>query len=234
MKARTLLTTAALSALWLWQPAWAQGGADPIVRLAELEIAPAHLAAFTQAAQANVRASLRDEPGVLAMVAVADKAEPTRVSVLEMYADTAAYEAHLRAPHFRQFRATTDAMMTARRLIETEPVMLGAKPALPAHPLARLAQLTIDPAQLDAYKAAVREEIDASIRLEPGVLAIYAVAVKGQPHQLRFVELYADEAAYQRHRDSPHFQTYLVRTQPMITKRVLTEAEPVALGAKPR
>ena len=34
----------------------------------------------------------------------------------------------------------------------------------------RLAELEIDPAQVDSYKAALKEEIEASIRLEPGVL----------------------------------------------------------------
>ena len=45
----------------------------------------------------------------------------------------------------------------------------------------RVAELEIDPAQLDAYKAAVTEEIEDSIRLEPGVLAIYCVALKDSP-----------------------------------------------------
>lgn len=34
----------------------------------------------------------------------------------------------------------------------------------------RLAELEIEPAQLEAYKAALRKEIAASIRVEPGVL----------------------------------------------------------------
>ena len=42
----------------------------------------------------------------------------------------------------------------------------------------RLAELEIDPAQLDSYKAALKEEIEASIRLEPGVLTLFAVSVK--------------------------------------------------------
>ena len=36
--------------------------------------------------------------------------------------------------------------------------------------IVRIAELEIDPAQLDAYKLALKEEIEASIRLEPGVL----------------------------------------------------------------
>ncbi len=39
----------------------------------------------------------------------------------------------------------------------------------------RLAELEIDTAQLDAYKVALKEEIETSIRVEPGVLGLYAV-----------------------------------------------------------
>jgi hypothetical protein len=44
-----------------------------------------------------------------------------------------------------------------------------------------LAELEIDPVQLELYKAALREEIAASIRVEPGVLTLYAVSVKDHP-----------------------------------------------------
>jgi len=52
-------------------------------------------------------------------------------------------------------------------------------------PVVRLAELQIDPARLDEYKAALREEIESSIRVEPGVLTLYAVSVKGHPDQIR-------------------------------------------------
>ena len=42
----------------------------------------------------------------------------------------------------------------------------------------RVAHIEIDPAQIEAYKAAVSEEIKSSVRLEPGVLALYAVSDK--------------------------------------------------------
>ena len=51
----------------------------------------------------------------------------------------------------------------------------------------RLAELEIDPAQLDPYKAALKEEIATSIRVEPGVLTLYAVSVKDHPTQIRAV-----------------------------------------------
>jgi quinol monooxygenase YgiN len=98
----------------------------------------------------------------------------------------------------------------------------------------RIADLEIDPARLDAYKAAVTEGMDDAVRLEPGVIALYAVALKDNPNKIRFVEIYASEAAYLTHRETPHFQKYFETTKSMIVSRELLEGTPVKLVGKKR
>jgi quinol monooxygenase YgiN len=116
--------------------------------------------------------------------------------------------------------------------------LLGGAPvdtlAQPHGPVVRLAELQIDPARLDEYTAALREEIEASIRLEPGVLTLYAVSVKGHPAQIRLFEMYADQAAYEAHLNTPHFVKYKAGTQHMVKSLVLVETDPILLGGKPR
>ena len=102
----------------------------------------------------------------------------------------------------------------------------------PHLPFVRIAELEIDPAQLDDYTVAVKEEMETSIRVEPGVLAIYAVAEKGNASRLTFFEIYSDEAAYREHIASPHFSKYFQTTKSMITSRRLVDAVPVQLSAK--
>ena len=104
--------------------------------------------------------------------------------------------------------------------------------AAPPTPLVRIAELKIAPEHLEAYTRAVRKEIEISVRVEPGVLAIYSVAEKADPTSLRFFEIYADEVAYQSHLASPHFREYFQTTQHMITSRRLIETVPVQLSAK--
>jgi quinol monooxygenase YgiN len=99
-------------------------------------------------------------------------------------------------------------------------------------PLVRFAELEIDPEQLDAYKALLTEEIDASVRLEPGVLALHAVAVAGAPAHLRIVEVYADQAAYEAHLRSPHFLKYKSLTAGMVRALRLIETDPILLRDK--
>jgi quinol monooxygenase YgiN len=98
-------------------------------------------------------------------------------------------------------------------------------------PMVRIAELEIDAAQLDAYKAALKEEIEDSIRLEPGVLTLYAVSLKESPTSIRIFETYADENAYKAHIQSPHFLKYKTGTAKMVKSLRLVETDPVLLGA---
>jgi quinol monooxygenase YgiN len=212
----------------------AQSDPRPLIRWADLDVASAQLDGFEAAGRAHGEAVLRTEPGVFAFHAVSEIGNPARVRVFEMYEDAQAYQSHLKQPHFQQFIESTKAMMTGRQLYDMVPVRLGAKSRLTPSPHVRVAELDIAPAQLQSYIAAVTEEIDDSIRLEPGVLTIYSVAMKDRPNHLRFFEIYADEAAYKQHIDSPHFKKYVRTTQSMITSRQLFETRPVFLGLKQR
>lgn len=99
-------------------------------------------------------------------------------------------------------------------------------------PLVRIAELRIKPQALERYTAAVREEIETSVRIERGVLAIYCVAEQDDPTSLRFFEIYADEKAYQAHIASPHFRKYFDATKDMIVSKKLIDTRPVQLSAK--
>jgi len=101
-------------------------------------------------------------------------------------------------------------------------------------PIVRIAELEIDPVQLEAYKLALKEEIETSIRVEPGVLALYAVSVKEHPEQIRLFEIYKDMVAYESHLQSPHLKTYKRRTQQMVKALKLIETDPILLGSKSR
>ncbi len=71
--------------------------------------------------------------------------------------------------------------------------------------MVRLAKLVIDSTQLESYTVALKEEIEASVRLEPGVLTLYAVAEKNNPTHITILEIYADTDAYKAHLQTPHF-----------------------------
>jgi quinol monooxygenase YgiN len=96
----------------------------------------------------------------------------------------------------------------------------------------RIAHLWIKPDQLYVFKEAVREEMRDALRMEPGVIAIYAVADKSDPTKIMFFEMYANEEAYRIHRETPHFKKYFDTTKDMIADRILLEGVPVELRDK--
>ena len=100
------------------------------VRIAELEIDPPRVDAFAAAAREVGHASVRAEDGRLVLYAVAERSAPGRVRVFEIYRDSGAYQAHLQTRHFKKFRATTDAMVKSRTLIDATPLSLATKPGV--------------------------------------------------------------------------------------------------------
>src|SRR2546423_8733987 len=83
-------------------------------------------------------------------------------------------------------------------------------------PYVRVAEIEIDPAQLEPYSAAAKEQIEAAVRLEPGVLALYSVADKEDRAHVFVFEMYADLQAYKAHLETAHFKQYKSTTQKMV------------------
>lgn len=108
----------------------------------------------------------------------------------------------------------------------------GKSPASENEQMVRLARLVIDSAQLESYKTALKEEIETSIRVEPGVLTLYAVAEKEDPTHITILEIYADTAAYKAHLQTPHFIKYKTGTMAMVKSLELVETVPLVPGMK--
>jgi quinol monooxygenase YgiN len=96
----------------------------------------------------------------------------------------------------------------------------------------QVAQLEIDPGQLENYRVAVREQIEAAIREEPGVLVLYAVSDIETPARVTIFEVYRDMAAYNAHLESAHFKKYKALTEMMVRSLALMRSMPIMLGAK--
>jgi quinol monooxygenase YgiN len=98
--------------------------------------------------------------------------------------------------------------------------------------MVRLAKIVIDSAQLDNYKVFAKEEIETSLRVEPGVLTLFAVSEKDNPTHITILEIYADTAAYKQHIKTPHFLKYKNGTLHMVKSLELVEADPLIPGAR--
>jgi quinol monooxygenase YgiN len=96
----------------------------------------------------------------------------------------------------------------------------------------RIAKITIDPVHLEEYKTAVKEQIEAAVRIEPGVLTLYAVHDKNDPTRVTVFEIYADKAAYQSHVQTEHFKKYKSATARMVKSLELIDVDAIAMESK--
>ncbi len=98
--------------------------------------------------------------------------------------------------------------------------------------IVRIAEIEIDPAQSKGYRAALQKAVEAAERTEAGVLALNAVSVKGHPEQIRVFEVYASQAAYQSHLQTPHFKEYKARTKNMVRSLKLLDTDTIVLASQ--
>ncbi len=101
------------------------------------------------------------------------------------------------------------------------------------HRMIRMAKIQVDPAQLDSYNAALREQMTTAVKVEPGVLSYYAVADKADPSHITIFEIYADTAAYQSHIQTAHFKKYKATVQNMVKSLELEDVNLIGAAKKP-
>lgn len=101
---------------------------DFFIRLIKIKIDSTKIERFNRLAKTVMAPGIQKEQGVLMMYAVAEKNEPTNISVLEVYADAEAYENHLKTSHFIKYKTDSKPMIRSFDLIDVKPILLGSKP----------------------------------------------------------------------------------------------------------
>ncbi len=100
---------------------------DGIVRLSRIEVYPKYLDEYMKMATEVGATSLRTEPGVLTMYAVADKNNPCLITILETYASQDAYKSHIASPHFQKYKQGTLHMVKSLELCDQNPLNPDSK-----------------------------------------------------------------------------------------------------------
>jgi len=91
-----------------------------MIRLAKIKVDPKQLDKYNIALKEQMTIAVQLEPGVLTYYAVADKSDPTNITILEIYADTAAYKLHIETSHFKKYKKTVENMVKSLELIDVK------------------------------------------------------------------------------------------------------------------
>ncbi|SDZ65784.1 Quinol monooxygenase YgiN [Flavobacterium aquidurense] len=93
-----------------------------MIRISEIEIYPEHLSEYKAILKEESSASVKLEPGVLAIFPMYKKKDSTQIRILEMYQDNDAYQSHLKTPHFLKYKTTTVKMVKSLKLIDMDTI----------------------------------------------------------------------------------------------------------------
>jgi quinol monooxygenase YgiN len=69
--------------------------------------------------------------------------------------------------------------------------------------IVHIAELEIDPAQIESFKSAATDNISSTLKSEPDILEFHAVIKRGLPGRVVVFEAYASQQAYESHIQSP-------------------------------
>ncbi len=82
--------------------------------------------------------------------------------------------------------------------------------------IVRIAEIEVYPQYLNEYLAAAAEIQKASLAEEPGVVCLFPMQTKEDSCQIRILEIYASQQAYQHHIQTAHFLKYKQSTLHMV------------------
>jgi quinol monooxygenase YgiN len=91
-----------------------------MVRIAEIQVEANNLKQYKAILKEEAEASVRLEPGVIAIVPMYQTENATAFSILEIYASREAYESHLKTPHFQHYKSATIHMVKSLKLVDME------------------------------------------------------------------------------------------------------------------
>ncbi|GEO12138.1 putative quinol monooxygenase [Segetibacter aerophilus] len=99
-----------------------------MVRLARIKVDPLQLGKYNTALKEQMATAVRLELGVLTYYAVADKSDPSNITILEIYADSTAYNSHIATSHFKKYKETVKEMVKSLEFVDVTLVGAAKKP----------------------------------------------------------------------------------------------------------
>ncbi len=94
--------------------------------------------------------------------------------------------------------------------------------------IVRISEIEVYPEYLTEYLEFAHNVGATSVREEPGVICIYPMQQLRNDCQIRILEIYASQEAYQRHIQSAHFQVYKQGTLHMVKNLDLVDMRQMA------
>lgn len=118
MKNTMLITIELITAILLSTGLLQAQASNRIYRIAKITIDSNHINNYQLALTEQMQAAIQHEPGVISYTAFADKKDPTKITIIEVYASKAAYQSHIETRHFKKYKQTVSNWVLSLELLD--------------------------------------------------------------------------------------------------------------------
>ncbi len=168
--------------------------------------------------------SIPAEEGTLLIGSGHDDAQGEDNYEVELFRNKGAEDLHIAESHADDFAEVIDKIATSKKVIDLKPEVITthAQKALNSYAdnfVMRLVKVEVKKGNEEAFAHSVKKEITTSIASEPGMEIMMSGTNKENPNEWYFVEVYANDQAYDNHVQTPHYEEYIEETDGMVERR---------------
>lgn len=200
----------------------------PILRLYHLTIDSKNKEKFEAEGVRNMTTSIKNEAGTLFMTAThADQAGQSNY-VLECYQDLAHYNIHAHSPQFKHYGSVAQQVLTGHKMFELTPRLIETKPEKLLvtgrnNYYVCLRAVSLVEGAFPRFSQALQTETAWASRQEANFLAVLAGSLLKSENEWRILEVYRNQAAYQKHLQTDWFKQFASQTKAMIDQAQSTQ-----------
>lgn len=131
---------------------------------------------------------------------------------------------HVAADQYQQFKQEMAGVIVNDQVVDLEPQFMGHQDvalniSTPNGLWINIVQITVKPEHLADYQRVVTAQLENALKIDPGILAIYAGTKQGRPDDWVIYEVFQSEENYRNHIANPDHQKYVAASKDWIQNK---------------
>lgn len=196
----------------------------PIFKITKLNIAENDRDEYIRKAEKYMHDSIPAEEGTLVIGSAHDDAKGEDNYKIELFRNKEAEDVYIASMSAVDFEETVDSISTDKKIVNLKPEVITthAQKALNSYAdnfVMRLVTVEVKEKDAEKFSHSVKKKMTTSIASEPGMEIMMSGTNKDDPNEWYFVEVYANDEAYDSHVQIPHYKEYIEETDGMVIIR---------------
>lgn len=189
-----------------------------------VETAPEAHDEYLNARRGQMITAVAIEDGTFGMYASHRSEDLTKNYTFEVYNNQAAYDEHVAADQYQQFKQEMAGVIVNDQVVDLEPQFMGHQDVVlnistPNGLWINIVQITVKPEHLADYQRVVTAQLENALKIDPGILAIYAGTKQGRPDDWVIYEVFQSEENYRNHIANPDHQKYVAASKDWVQNK---------------